>query len=79
MKEEFISQNQDQSFTFIYTFEQGNITYYIFDNGIAFDATASVLDEFCRTVCIYGGFRLNNNLPCDDFQEGINNARQIWP
>ena len=43
--EEFTSQNAQQSFTFIYEFEQDGNQYYIFDNGIAFDAIAEVFDE----------------------------------
>lgn len=75
----FKTQNQGRSFTFIYTFEQKGKQYYIFDNGIAFDAIATVVDEDCTEVCSYGGFRANNPNPCDDFQEGINSAKQIWP
>ena len=77
--DEFTSQNAQQSFTFIYEFEQDGNQYYIFDNGIAFDAIAEVLDENCQLICTYGGFRINNPDPCDQFQEGINNATQIWP
>lgn len=79
MKEEFITQNSERNFTFIYEFEQDGEQYYIFDNGVAFDAIAVVLNEACETVCSYGGFRANNPNPCTDYQDGINRARQVWP
>ena len=78
-KEDFIERNQKRSLTHIYIFQQDNITYHIFDEGIAFDAIATVFDENCTAVCAYGGFRLNNDMPCDDYQSGINRAQQIWP
>lgn len=76
----FEEDNNERSFTFIYTFKQDGKTYYIFDNGIAFDATAEVVDKDCNVVCVYGGFRpaVPNN-SCEAFQESINNAEQIWP
>ena len=79
MKEEFISQNEDIGFTGIYTFELDGQTFHIFDNGVAFDAVATVLDEACNLVCTFGGFRIENNTPCDMYQDAINNATQIWP
>ncbi len=79
MKDEFITQNSERDFTFIYEFEQDGEQYYIFDNGVAFDAIAVVLNEDCDSVCSFGGFRTNNPDPCTDYQNGINSARQIWP
>lgn len=79
MKDEFIAQNSERDFTFIYEFEQDGEPYYIFDSGVAFDAIAVVLNEDCETVCSYGGFRANNPDPCTDYQDGINRARQVWP
>ncbi len=79
MIEEFIDANQDRGFTFIYQFEQDGETYTIFDNGIAFDAIANVINAQCQVVCSYGGFRANNDNPCTRYQDAINQARQIWP
>ena len=79
MIEEFTQAQMDQTFVGIYKFEQGGQTYYVFDSGVAFDATASVVDATCNEVCVYGGFRANSPLPCDDFWDGINRAEQIWP
>ena len=77
--DEFTSQNQERSFTYVYQFEQDGDTYFIFDNGIAFDGIATVFDKDCNEVCNYGGFRLNNDKPCDAYQEGISRAEQLWP
>ncbi len=79
MMDEFITQNSERNFTFIYEFEQDGEQLYIFDNGVAFDAIAVVVNEDCETVCSYGGFRANNPNPCTDYQDGINRSRQIWP
>jgi len=79
MIEEFKSAQADRSFVGIYQFQLEGETFYIFDSGVAFDATASVVDEECQQVCIYGGFRANSPQPCDDFWDGINNSTQIWP
>ena len=79
MIEEFKKQHQDRGFTFIYEFEQNGETFYIFDSGIAFDAIATVLNSDCETVCIYGGLRVSDPMPCEEYQNGINNASQIWP
>jgi len=76
---EFVGLNEDRGFTFIYRFEQDGEQYYIFDSGIAFDATASVVNEQCEVVCTYGGFRPGSDMPCDEFQASINDAKQIWP
>jgi len=79
MIENFQILNDGRSFTGIYTFEQDRETFYVFDSGIAFDATASVVDQSCTEVCVFGGLRADNPLPCDAYQEGINNRTQIWP
>ena len=79
MIDDFIEMNEGRSFLFILEFEQDGETYLIFDNGIAFDAIATVVDENCQEVCRYGGFRPSGGAPCEEFQEGINRARQIWP
>jgi len=76
---DFQETNVDRGFTFIYEFQQDGSTFYIFDSGIAFDATAEVVNDQCEVVCTYGGFRPASPLPCDEYQEGINNAKQIWP
>ncbi len=75
----FKKENIGSANKYILTFEQKGKTYYIFDYGIAFDATAQVVDNDCKIVCIYGGFRLATDRPCDNYQEGISNAVQIWP
>ncbi len=77
--DEFTRTNDGRGFTFIYEFTQDGEQYHVFDNGIAFDAIATVVNSSCETVCSYGGFRANNPDPCTDFQESINNAKQIWP
>ena len=79
MIDEFIEQNSERNFTFIFEFEQEGEQLYIFDSGVAFDAIAIVVNEDCETVCSFGGFRANNPNPCTEYQEGINSARQIWP
>ena len=79
MKQEFISQNEGVGFTGIYTFEFEGESFYIFDDGVAFDAVATVLDKECNLICSFGGFRIDNDMPCDTYQEAINNAQQIWP
>lgn len=78
--EVFKKENQDRGFTFIYTFEQDGMTYTIFDSGIAFDATAEVVDDNCNVVCTYGGFRMVGDIDerCDQYQEGINRAVITW-
>jgi len=79
MIEDFQILNDGRDFTGISTFDMNGETFYVFDSGVAFDATASVVNEECEQVCVYGGLRGNSPLPCDAFQEGINNSRQIWP
>ncbi len=78
--ETFIEENTERGFTCIYTFEPDGKTYFIFDPGIAFDATAEIVDESCNVVCVYGGFRLasDQDKRCDAFQESINTAIQTW-
>ncbi|MFT4567984.1 MAG: hypothetical protein ACI9FN_002952 [Saprospiraceae bacterium] len=75
----FEENNSERSFTFIYTFDQDSKTFYVFDSGIAFDATAEVVDEDCNVVCVYGGNRPAPENSCEAFQESINNAERIWP
>ena len=73
----FKEDNAARSFTGIYTFNQDGESYTILDHGIAFDATAEVLNSDCEVVCTYGGFRIPNS-DCDRFQEGINRAVTEW-
>ena len=77
--QEFSSQNEGINFTGIYQFIQDGETFYIFDDGVAFDAVAEVVDADCNLVCAFGGFRTQNDTPCEEYQEAINNAEQIWP
>ncbi len=79
MKKEFIERNQDRTFTGISVFELDGEEYYIFDDGVAFDAIATVVNSQCEEVCNFGGFRANSPLPCDEYQGGINRARPVWP
>ena len=73
----FKEDNANRSFTGIYTFIQDGENYTILDHGIAFDATAEVLNSECEVVCTYGGFRIPNS-DCDRIQEGINRAVTEW-
>ena len=75
--ETFKEDNSERGFTGIYTFNQGGEKYTILDHGIAFDATAEVLNSQCEVVCTYGGFRMPNS-DCDLYQEGINRAVIEW-
>lgn len=79
-KDLFTADNEKRGFTFIYTFVQDGKTFTIFDHGIAFDATAEVVDEDCNVVCVYGGFRMagDQDMRCADFQEGISRATIEW-
>ena len=79
MINEFVQRQMDRSFVGISRFVLDGETYYVFDSGVAFDATASVVDESCNQVCIFGGLRSNSPQPCDDFMDGINSAELIWP
>jgi len=79
MIDEFTIAQADRSFVGIYRFQIEDENFYVFDSGVAFDATASVVNESCEQVCIYGGLRANSPLPCDAFWDGINNSTQIWP
>jgi len=75
----FQQEHEGRTATGIYTFELDSETFYVFDNGVAFDATASVVNSSCDQVCVYGGLRGNSPQPCDDYWDGINNSTQIWP
>ena len=79
-KEIFIDGNEGKSQARISTFEQDGKTFYVFDYGIAFDATAEVLDEDCNVVCVYGGFQLasDQDTRCAQYQDGINRATEVW-
>lgn len=79
MMNEFKERNEGRGFTFISMFELDGKTYYIFDDGTAFDGTASVVDKDCEVLCFYGGFRNNTDKPCTDYWDAINGAVQIWP
>jgi len=74
---EFKERHIDRSFTMINTFELGSEKYYVFDSGVAFDATAEVVNADCDVVCTYGGLRMSNS-DCDLYQEGINRAVTEW-
>jgi len=78
-KEEFISQNTDRPETYILTFEQNGETFYVFDEGIALDATADVFDSECNFICEFGGFIAVGALPCEAYVDGLRRAQQIWP
>lgn len=78
-KEEFINQNRDRAETYILTFKQNGENFYVFDNGIAFDAVADVLDSECNFICEFGGFKPTGALPCEAYVDGLRRAEQIWP
>lgn len=64
----------------IFTFESGGESYTVFDNGIAFDAQAYVLNSACDTVYIYGGMMLEPDASDPPFDmRDMNNRTQIWP
>jgi len=61
----------------ISAFKHKGKTYYYIDYGIAFDASAFVLDENCEEVCEIQ--ELINPMNCNEFNDSISGAVKIWP
>jgi len=79
--EAFKATNGTKGSTSVFTFESGGTTYTVFDNGIAFDAQAYVLNEACDTVHVYGGMLPpGTDVPDPPFKwEDMEKRTQLWP
>lgn len=75
----FQQENEGRPFTYIYRSNQEGRTLYIFDNGVAFDSIAEIVDEDCNSLCNYGGLRPQDDTDCEAYQSIIDDAEQIWP
>lgn len=64
----------------IFTFTSKGETFYFFDEGMALDAPAYILNENCDTVCVTGGMRRGQSLEerakCPKQDEG--SRQTIW-
>ncbi len=78
--EEFKSTFQSSSaMAQIFSFTSEKQTYYFFDEGMAVDRPAYILNEECDTICKAGGFRRGLTSPeqnCPPEDEG--SRVQIW-
>lgn len=55
----FKELHADKSHTGVYSFQnEKEEQFYMFDEGMAYDGPAYVLNEFCDTVCLTGGIRM---------------------
>lgn len=53
----FVKNNSSMSMAQVFAFKSKGTTYYMFDEGMALDAPAYVLNNRCDTVCVTGGMR----------------------
>lgn len=81
--DDFKSRNASRGATSIFTFASNGKTYTVFDEGLAFDAQAYVLNNDCDTVHVYGGMVAPDpNAPKEEppFKwEDMEKRTQVWP